>query len=88
MHELQHSDGWIEQIMFDDIVTFFLPKIWKRAEAKDTYASTDAYYVSAIYFANAIHGQPTAANDASLYTESATVSEATASATPDRLQWA
>ena len=23
VHELQYSDGWIEQIMFDDIVAFF-----------------------------------------------------------------
>ena len=69
------------------ILLHFLPRTWKRAEAKATYASTNAHYASAIYFANAINGQPTAANDASLYTESATVSEAAASATPDRLQW-
>ena len=86
MYELEYSDGWIEQITFDDIVTL-LPKSWKRAEAEANYASICAHFAAAIYIANAINGPPIAASDASLYTEPKKVSEAIASTTPDRLQW-
>ena len=86
VYELEYSDGWIEQITFDDIVTL-LPKSWKRAEAEANYASICAHFAAAIYIANAINGPPIAASDASLYTEPKKVSEAIASTTPDRLQW-
>ena len=86
VYELEYSDGWIEQITFDDIVTL-LPNSWKRAEAEANYASVCAHLAAAIYIANAINGPPIAASDASLYTEPKKVSEAIASTTPDRLQW-